>query len=86
MHYAFYSAGDIGGGAGASPSNFFSRKKKGKKKLFKAGTIKRLSPRSKGYCFSHSRASTIQKFFLSDNRVGRQYFSVFHGPSLKLQL
>ena len=36
MHYAFYSAGDIGGGAGASPSNFFSRKKKGKKETIQS--------------------------------------------------
>ena len=38
---------------------------KGKKKTgFKAETIKSLSPRSKYYCFSHSRASRIRKFFL----------------------
>ena len=35
---------------------------------------------SKYYCFSHSRASRIQKFFLSANHGGQQYFSVFHGP------
>ena len=35
--------------------------------LFRAKTIKRLSPRSKCYCFSHSKASTIQKLFLSVN-------------------
>ena len=39
------------------------RETKGKKKTFKAETIKRLSPRSKCYCFSHSRASRIQRFF-----------------------
>ena len=52
-----------------------------KRKSFKAETIKRLSPRSKCYCFSHSRASRIQKFFLTANHGGRYYFSVFHGPS-----
>ena len=52
-----------------SPPTFLcSKKKKGrqreKRKGFKAETIKRLSPRSKYYCFSHSRASRIWKFFL----------------------
>ena len=65
-----------------------SKKKKGrqreKRKGFKAETIKRLSPRSKCYCFNHSRASRIQKFFLLVNHGGRQYISVFHGlPTLK---
>ena len=45
-----------------------SKKKKGKQRKkwnsFKAETIKRLSPRSKCYCFSHSTASKIQKIFL----------------------
>ena len=53
---------------------------KAKKKGFRAETAKRLSPRSKYYCFSHSRAFRIRKFFLSANHGGRQYFSVFHGP------
>ena len=56
-------------------------KQRKKRKSFKAETIKRLSPRSKCYCFSHSRASRIQKFFLPANHGGRQYFSAFHGPS-----
>ena len=51
-----------------------------KRKSLKAETIKRLSTRSKFYYFNHSRASRIKKFFLSANYVGRQYFSVFHGP------
>ena len=51
-----------------------------KRKGFKAETIKRLPPRSKYYFFSRSRASRIQKFFLSANHGGQQYFSVFHGP------
>ena len=42
-------------------------KKRKKRKSFKAKTIKRLSPRSKYYCSSHSRASRIQKIFLSAN-------------------
>ena len=50
-------------------------------KSFKAETIKRLSPKSKCYCFSHCKASRIQKFSLSANHGGQQYFSVFHGPS-----
>ena len=50
-----------------------------KRKGFKAETIKRLPPRSKYYFFSRSRASRIQKFFLSANHGGRQYFSVFYG-------
>ena len=62
-----------------------SKKKKGKqrkaRKTFKAESIKRLSLRSKLYCLSHSRVSRIQKKFLSANHGGRQYFSVFHGPS-----
>ena len=51
-------------------------KQRKKRKSFKAETIKRLSPKSKCYCFSHSRASRIQKFFLPANHGGRQYFSV----------
>ena len=55
--------------------------KKGKKgTIFKIETIERLPPRSKCYCFSHSRMSRIQKFFLSVNHGGRQYFPVFHDP------
>ena len=45
-------------------------KQREKRKGFKAETIKRLSPRLKLYCFSHSRASRIQKFFLSANHGG----------------
>ena len=68
------------------PFTFLSRKKKKerqrqKRKGFKAEIIKRLSPRSNYYCFSHSRASRIQKFFLSINHGGQQYFPVFHGPT-----
>ena len=73
-----------GGGHGAATFLQAKRKKenKGKKrKTFKAETIKRLSPSSKCYCFSHSRASRIQNFFLSPNHGGRLYLSVFHGPS-----
>ena len=40
-------------------------KQRKKRKSFKAETIKRLSPRSTCYCFSHSRLSKFQKFFLS---------------------
>ena len=82
-------AGDIGG---PCPPFFFffcsaKRKKgnKGEKKTFKAETIKRPSPRSKCYCFSHSRASRIQRFFLSAN-ITFQYsmapplWNPFHWP------
>ena len=47
----------------------------------KVETIKRLSPRLKCYCFSHSGAPRIQSFFLSANHDGRQYFPLFLGPS-----
>ena len=78
--------GELGGHVPPPPPPHFlrSKKKKGKqrkaRKTFKAETIKRLSLRSKLYCLSHSRASRTQKFFLSANHGGRQYFSVFHGP------
>ena len=69
--------------------NFFlafrlAKRKKGNKRKQKllrllklSKTIKRLSPRLKYYCFSHSRISRIQKFFLSASHGGRQYFSLF---------
>ena len=64
------------------PFFFVAKRKKGdkgnKKKGFKAETITRLSPRSKYYCFNHSRVSRIRNFFLLANHGGRQYFSVFH--------
>ena len=54
--------------AGNPPAFLRSKKKKEKqrekRKTFKEETIKRLSPRSKCYCFRHSRASRIQKIFL----------------------
>ena len=85
-------AGDTGGLGGRGeghatslPTFLHSEKKKGKqrekRKTFKAETIKRLSPRSKCYCFSNFRASRIQKCFWSANHDGRQYLSVFHNPS-----
>ena len=57
------------------------KEKRKKRKTSKAETIKRLSPMSKYYYFSHSRASSIQKFFSSANHGGSQYFSVFHSSS-----
>ena len=58
-----------------TPSTFLRSKKKGKqrkeRKTFKAETIKGLSPRSKLYCLSHSRASRIQNFFWSANHGGQ---------------
>ena len=46
-------------------SDKIDTKEKKKKKSLKTETIKRLSPRTKCYCFSHSRASKTQFFFLS---------------------
>ena len=75
-----------GGGRGAMALTFLHSKKKigkqrEKRNNFKAETIKRLSPRSKCYCFSHSRLFRIQKIFFLANHGGRQYFPLFHGPS-----
>ena len=64
--------------------HIYSKKKRETKeniKRFKAETFKRLSPRSTCCCFSHSRTSIIQKFSLSANHGGQQYFSLFLGPS-----
>ena len=82
----FFRAGEEGACNPLPPQLFCVAKRKklnkGKKgKSFKAETIKRLPPKSKCYCFSHSRASRIQKFFLSANHGNRQCFTVFHGPS-----
>ena len=53
------------------------RKKETKEiKSFKAETIKRLSPRSKYYCFNHSRASRIQR-----PTMVVDIFFQYHGPS-----
>ena len=86
--YWFIRAGDTGGPGEPClrlPTFLRSKKKKGKQRekrnTFKAETIKRLSPRSKCYCFSHSRASRIQKVFFSANHAGWQYLPEFHGPS-----
>ena len=57
------------------------RKQRKKRNSFKAETVKSLSPTSKCHCFSHSRSYRIQIFFLSVNRDGQKYFSVFNGPS-----
>ena len=70
-----HKAADTGGPGGHGfPSFLRSKKKKEKqrktRKTFKAETFKRLSLRSKLYCLSHSRASRIQKFFLSANHGG----------------
>ena len=78
--------GGWGGSGGNDPPTFLRNKKKKKKqrkktKSFNAEANKRLSPKSKCYCFSHSWAPRIQKFFLSANHDRLQYFWVFHGPS-----
>ena len=55
-----------------------TKRKKGKqrkkRKGFKAETINRLSPRSKYYCFSNSRASRNRKCFFLANHGGRQCY------------
>ena len=83
------SCWSVGGGSGRWPMvpSLFCiakrkmRNKRKRRKNFKAETIKRLSLRSKWYCFSQSIESRIQKFFLSVNHGGWQHFPVFHGPS-----
>ena len=81
----FFRASNTRGTRGHGSTTFLHSKKKKekqrKKKSFKAETIERLSARSKCYCFRHSRVSRIQKFSLSTNHGGQQYFSVFHAPS-----
>ena len=61
--------------------------------IFKASTIKRLSQIPKCYCFSHSRASRIQKFFLPASEWPIIFFSVlwllhfeihFGGPEINI--
>ena len=67
------------------PQTFLHIKKKKRKqkkgKSFKVETYKRLSLRSKCYCFSDSKASTEFKNFSCQSMVPDRYFSVFHGPS-----
>ena len=85
--YLLPRAGDTEGEGGdhGHPTFLRSKKKKGKqrkkRKSLKVETIKRLSQRSKCYCFSHSRVPRNQKIFLSANYGGRQYFPLFHVPS-----
>ena len=89
-----YRAGDTGGAVGGhtmtppppTPTFLHSKNKKGRQrekgKGFKAETIKRLSPRSKYYCFNHSRASRIRKFF---SVPWSPYFEIhFAGPALEV--
>ena len=78
--------GRPGGPWGPWPPLFcIAKRRKGNKekkiKNLKSETIKKLSPRSKCYIFSHSRGSRIQNFFLLANHDDRQYCLVFHGPS-----
>ena len=65
----------------SEPEYFALQKKKKNRGNEGKKTIKRLSPRPKCYCFSHSRAFRIQKCFLSAKHASRHYFPVFHGPS-----
>ena len=69
------------------PPHFFAyqkekRETKEKRKSFKAETIKRLSPRSKCYCFNHSGASRIQKFLFRPTMVADITFQYSVSPPL----
>ena len=82
MKKYFYILFQIGrryrGGQAWPPTFSCGKNKKGKqrknRKSFKAETIKRLSPRSKCYCFSNFYCFILE-------RLEFKYFSVFHGPS-----
>ena len=52
-----------------------------KGKLVSRKKLLKDSLKSKCYCFSYSMVSRIQKFFLSANYGGWQYFLVFYSPS-----
>ena len=72
-------AGDTEGGGEAWPPLFCGAKRKNGNKVksrtdFKAETIKRLSPRLKCYCFSHSRAPRIQNFSCRPTMVAENTF------------
>ena len=72
-NYSSIGPGKLWGGLGGpcpplptnpTPPHFFAKEKekreeRKKRTIFKAETIERLSPRSKCYCFSHSRVSRI---------------------------
>ena len=62
----------------APPLLFWVAKKKGETKEKRSFKVKRLSPRSQYYWFSHSGASIIQNIFLKADHGSRQYFSVFY--------
>ena len=76
--YMYIRAGDTEGPEDIASPHFClakrknCRKGKKKRKSLNTDTIKRLSPRTKCYCFSHSRASRTQFFFLSVIHVCRQ--------------
>ena len=76
---------DVGNrGALPPPPVFHSKIKTGKQRenAFQGRSYwKTVTKVKKCYCFSHSRVSRIQKFFLSANYGGWQYFSVFNSPS-----
>ena len=71
----FLSGPATPGGEAWSSTFLRAKKKKGnkaeKRKSFNAETIKIMSPWSKFYCFSHSRASRIQRIFFSTNLGGQ---------------
>ena len=66
------------GGEVCPPLLFWVAKKKGETKEKRSFKVKRLSPRSQYYWFSHSGASIIQNIFLKADHGSRQYFSVFY--------
>ena len=71
-------AGSGGGGEVCPPLLFWVAKKKGETKEKRSFKVKKLSPRSQYYWFSHSGASIIQNIFLKADHGSRQYFSVFY--------
>ena len=67
-----------------SPRFSLTKRRKGnkekKRNSFKAETIQKLSPRSKCYCFSYPRASTIQEFYLQLTMVADNSFQYSMTP------
>ena len=71
------------GVGGAMRSKKRKRKKRKKRKSFKVETIKRLSTRSKCYCFSHSSASTTMVIILWEFLM---FYQIFISPQVKRSL
>ena len=87
LAYTTVSSRSATSGRGAwSPTFLRSKMKKmkqrKKRKSFKAETIKRLSPKSKCYCFSHSRVSKIKTLSCWSTMVSGNTFQCSIAPSL----